>query len=268
MMGHRGVRLGITFPEITEMQIRAILESTAELRKARKRCYPEIMIPVTCHANELKEQKAICDRVCSEVKAKYKLKKLEHRRRKTMQIGFYFDQSRCTGCDTCIIACKDWHDVPAGPASWMRVIANEKGKYPNPSLSYLINTCFHCAEPPCLPACPVGAITKREEDGIVVVNKENCTGCGICYDACPYGVPQFGIDRIMQKCDFCIESGGEPACTSPCPANALFYGTIEELARLAKESGAEILTGETNPSLYIRNQRKVSIPHDLLRLPG
>ena len=48
MMGHRGVRLGITYPEVTEMQIRAILESAAELIKAGKKAKPEIMVPVTC----------------------------------------------------------------------------------------------------------------------------------------------------------------------------------------------------------------------------
>ena len=44
-----------------------------------------------------------------------------------MQMGFYFDQTLCTGCYTCIVACKDWHDVPAGPASWMRLKTVEKG---------------------------------------------------------------------------------------------------------------------------------------------
>jgi len=48
-----------------------------------------------------------------------------------MQMGFYFDQTRCTGCFTCVVACKDWHDVPPGPASWMRVTTVEKGKYPD-----------------------------------------------------------------------------------------------------------------------------------------
>ena len=38
-----------------------------------------------------------------------------------MQLAFYFDQTRCTGCYACVVACKDWHDIPAGPASWMRV---------------------------------------------------------------------------------------------------------------------------------------------------
>ena len=70
MMGHRGVRLGITYPEITEMQVRAIFEVSAELIKDGKKVQPEIMIPVTCSINELKDQKLIIDRVHGEVAAK------------------------------------------------------------------------------------------------------------------------------------------------------------------------------------------------------
>ncbi len=67
MLGHRGVRLGITYPEITEMQVRAILEAAGELIKAGKKAHPEIMIPVTCAQTELDDQKAIVDRVYKEV---------------------------------------------------------------------------------------------------------------------------------------------------------------------------------------------------------
>jgi pyruvate,orthophosphate dikinase len=67
MLGHRGVRLGISYPEITEMQVRAILEAAAELNKAGKKAFPEIMIPVTCTANELVHQRAIVTRVYAEV---------------------------------------------------------------------------------------------------------------------------------------------------------------------------------------------------------
>jgi len=67
MMGHRGVRLGVTYPEITEMQVRAIFESAADLIKARKKCKPEIMIPVTCDAKELKHQKVIIAKINAEV---------------------------------------------------------------------------------------------------------------------------------------------------------------------------------------------------------
>ncbi|MDD5633976.1 MAG: pyruvate, phosphate dikinase [Candidatus Omnitrophica bacterium] len=76
MMGHRGVRLGVTYPEITEMQARAILESAAELIKANKKVMPEIMIPVVGLEKEIVDQKAIIERVAQEVIKKYDLKKL------------------------------------------------------------------------------------------------------------------------------------------------------------------------------------------------
>jgi pyruvate,orthophosphate dikinase len=78
MMGHRGVRLGITYPEITEMQVRAIFEATAELLKEGKKPFPEIMIPVTCHVNEIKHQYDIVNKVHNEVCAKFGLKKIAH----------------------------------------------------------------------------------------------------------------------------------------------------------------------------------------------
>jgi pyruvate,orthophosphate dikinase len=68
MMGHRGVRLGITYPEVTEMQVRAILESAAELIKDGKKAEPEIMVPVTCDVSELDNTKVIFDRIRAEVK--------------------------------------------------------------------------------------------------------------------------------------------------------------------------------------------------------
>jgi pyruvate,orthophosphate dikinase len=78
MLGHRGVRLGVSYPEITEMQVRAILEATAELTKAGKKAFPEIMVPVTCTVNELTHQKLIVDRVYKEVCEKMKVKKIPY----------------------------------------------------------------------------------------------------------------------------------------------------------------------------------------------
>jgi pyruvate,orthophosphate dikinase len=78
MMGHRGVRLGITYPEITEMQIRAIFEASAELLKEGKKPFPEIMIPVTCIETELEHQYKIFSKVYPEVCKKYKLKNIPH----------------------------------------------------------------------------------------------------------------------------------------------------------------------------------------------
>jgi pyruvate,orthophosphate dikinase len=74
MLGHRGVRLGVTYPEITETWVRAILEAAGELIKSGKPAHPEIMIPVTCHPNEVADQKAIIDRIAAEVTAKLGVK--------------------------------------------------------------------------------------------------------------------------------------------------------------------------------------------------
>ena len=76
MMGHRGVRLGVTYPEISEMQVRALFEATAELIKEGKKPMPEIMVPVTCDVSELDITKKIVDRVYGEVCAKMNLEKI------------------------------------------------------------------------------------------------------------------------------------------------------------------------------------------------
>ena len=78
MLGHRGVRLGISYPEITEMQVRAILEAAAELLRAGKKVHPEIMIPVTCTVNELKDQKAIVLRVYEEIRSHFGFEKIPY----------------------------------------------------------------------------------------------------------------------------------------------------------------------------------------------
>jgi len=78
MLGHRGVRLGVSYPEITEMQIRAIFEATAEILKSGKKAFPEIMVPVTCTVNELIHQKTIVDRVYKEVLEKTNMKKIPY----------------------------------------------------------------------------------------------------------------------------------------------------------------------------------------------
>ena len=78
MMGHRGVRLGVTYPEVTAMQARAIFEAAAELLKDGRKPHPEIMVPVVCDANELKHQKEIITAVYKETLAKFAVKKIRH----------------------------------------------------------------------------------------------------------------------------------------------------------------------------------------------
>jgi len=157
-----------------------------------------------------------------------------------MQYGFYFDQSRCNGCITCLIACKDWHEyaIESEPANWIKINIIEKGKFPDLSVSFLFLTCLHCAHPPCIPACPMDAITKREEDGIVVIDRRICLGIenceGFCQAACPYKAPEFGSEpgAKIQKCALCLDrwtQGKKPICVEACPMRALDAGPIEEL---------------------------------------
>ncbi len=181
-----------------------------------------------------------------------------------MQTAFYFDQTRCINCYTCVVACKDWHDVPAGAASWRKVVTLERGKYPQLFVAFLSTSCYHCAEPACIPACPANAISKRETDGIVVTDQALCLGkdeCGaMCLEACPYAVPQFGDEENpkMQKCDFCLErwtEGKLPICVAGCPTRALDAGQIGEMeAQYGSIQQAEgfVYDNKIQPSVLFR----------------
>ena len=125
-----------------------------------------------------------------------------------VQVGFYFDQTRCAGCHACRIACKDWHDVPAGPASWMRINYHEEGPYPNVFASYLISPCYHCEEPVCAFVCPNEAITKRENDGIVVIDQDKCR------EELPCGI----ISKDSMGSDFLYGEAQAP-CQIACPVH-------------------------------------------------
>ena len=181
-----------------------------------------------------------------------------------MQMGFYFDQARCLGCYTCRVACKDWHNVGAGPAVWRRITSKEWGTYPKVYLSYVSLSCNHCREPACAEACPVEAITKREADGVMAVDREECLGgddCGRdCLEACPYDVPQFGEEENpkMQMCTFCQDRPDEnkqPACVEACPMRALDCGSLEDLREQygdVKAARGFQYSAETKPSILFK----------------
>ncbi len=172
-----------------------------------------------------------------------------------MQYGFYFDASRCIGCSTCAIACKDWNDIlPGANVVWRRVTTVESGKVPQVSLTNMPNSCNHCGKPACEAVCPTKAITKRAEDGIVVVDQDKCIGCKACLAACPFGVPQFGASGKMQKCNLClgrVTKSQSPACVAACTANALFAGKMEDLYQLASKKTIQTMTVATQPSLIV-----------------
>jgi anaerobic dimethyl sulfoxide reductase subunit B (iron-sulfur subunit) len=137
-----------------------------------------------------------------------------------------------------MVACKDWHDIPAGPIKFIRVLYHEEGEIPNVSVAHMVFMCFHCQRPLCVDACPSGAIYKRQQDGIVMIERDKCPGrldCNsACIKACPHGAPQFGAEpnARMQKCDFCVQrwqQGSKPVCVEACPTRALQAGPIDEL---------------------------------------
>ncbi len=153
------------------------------------------------------------------------------------QYGFFFDQSRCIGCNACVIVCKQWYDIPPGPAKWMRVYQWEKGAFPNTRLHILAIPCYHCENPVCIKACPTDAIYKEEKYGAVLVDTDKCQGTRKCWKACPYGAPQYEGDEPglkMSKCTMCIdrlEQGLKPLCVLSCGMRALEFGPLDELER-------------------------------------
>jgi len=182
-----------------------------------------------------------------------------------MQLGFYFDQTRCTSCFTCCVACKDWHDIPAGPARWIKINTLEEGQFPDLFVAHVAALCYHCSNPACMAVCPVDAISKREEDGIVVVDRGVCLGeasCSACKDACPYDAPQFADaeDDKMQKCDLCLERwqlGRKPICVEACPMRAMDADPMEELMNKYGDAGDAagfVYHKDIRPSVIIKNK--------------
>jgi anaerobic dimethyl sulfoxide reductase subunit B (iron-sulfur subunit) len=179
------------------------------------------------------------------------------------QYGFYFDSERCIQCRTCEVACSSIHNTEPG-IKWRRVIEIWSGEFPDVTRTFFSYACMHCGKPACEVVCPTGAISKRAEDGIVVVDRDKCNGCQECFLVCPYDVPQFGADGTMQMCDFCVELGNEPACVAHCPTEALHYGTIDKQPELPAGKVAEKIYGTTEPSVIIIHKRGVNMIQNML----
>ena len=152
-----------------------------------------------------------------------------------VQYGFYFDQSRCIGCNACTVACKQWHDLPPGPKKWMRVYQWEEGCFPNLRVHFLAIPCYHCEKPVCVRACPNDAIFKEDHWGAVLIDSSKCDGSRKCWRACPYGSILFASDQPGEKaskCTMCIDrlkEGKLPICVLSCSMRALEFGPLHEL---------------------------------------
>ena len=179
------------------------------------------------------------------------------------QYGFYFDQSRCSGCQTCAIACKNENGLPPGPLKYLKVYEYEKGSFPDVRVHMQWIPCYHCEKPACVTDCPTKAISKEPKFGAVLIDSDKCDGCRICYESCPYGAPVFESDEAgvkAQKCDMCVDRlnvGEQPVCVLSCPMRALDFGDLNQC--IAKYKGQRDL--EDLPSVRPR-----SLPLSLSRI--
>jgi formate dehydrogenase iron-sulfur subunit len=169
------------------------------------------------------------------------------------------DTTKCIGCRSCQVSCKEWNGLPAeltqlnvttgnlqNPTTLSahtrcliqpNEIADEKAPG---GLRWVFakRQCMHCEEPACVSACPTTAMHKQDGDGKVVWDGDKCIGCRYCQWACPWGVPMAEWDSLspkIDKCTMCNDRAGDPACVKHCPAGALKYGDRAALLREAKE---------------------------------
>jgi len=137
------------------------------------------------------------------------------------------DSTRCIGCYTCEVACKQEHDYPPEPHPIRGIMVGPLDCDGELMLMFQPTTCSHCDRPACVMVCPTGAMQKRE-DGIVFSDPELCIGCQTCAIACPFGIPQLNpASGKIAKCDGCkdrVDLGLGPVCALRCPTGALVYG--------------------------------------------
>lgn len=181
------------------------------------------------------------------------------------QWAFLIDTTKCVGCGLCVTACKTENDIPLEAnvsRTWVeRYVLTKDGKVhaDTPKAGqegftsdliqlgvrkhekiapediskalFVPKMCNQCLNPPCVQVCPVGA-TYRTEDGVVLVDRETCIGCGYCVMACPYGARFFHPEhKTAEKCTFCyhrISKGMEPACVEACPFGARAIGDMND----------------------------------------
>ena len=185
-------------------------------------------------------------------------------------LAMLYDATKCVGCKTFMVACKNangedgnqevekakfdkdgvWDtpvDLSGNTRTIIKLHKESDGKY-----SYVKHSCMHCQKASCVSVCPVGALTKDAETGIVDYDKSICIGCRYCQVACPFNIPKFQWDRAMPqiiKCNFCKRTNllekGVPACVEVCPTQAIIFGSRKELL---DEARARI---NQNPGKYV-----------------
>lgn len=160
--------------------------------------------------------------------------------------GWLIDTRRCFGCHGCEVSCKSENDVPLG--NYIRqTIYKDVGDFPKVARMFLPMSCQHCEDAPCLKACPTGAISKGV-GGSVLIDYSVCDGSGECINACPYGA--IYMDPVADKavkchnCHHRLENDMEPACASTCPADAIYFGDLNDPQSKVSKAMAEADSGQ------------------------
>ncbi len=185
------------------------------------------------------------------------------------------DLRKCVGCTSCQVSCKMENAVPTGKFR-AKVDIADKGEYPNAKRYFFPKLCNNCEKPPCVPPCPVQGATYKREDGVVMVNKDLCIGCGRCVKSCPYGArflhPHIHIKndpakyaksvsevkgkkamdlKVADKCDYCshrlAEGNEEPACVRNCVGKARVFGDLNNPNSEISKLKAAIKTADWHP---------------------
>ena len=141
------------------------------------------------------------------------------------------DLDSCIGCHSCAVVCKQENNVGLGTFYNKVLTVGPSGTYPDLEMYYLPVSCQHCDNPECVSVCPTGA-SYRDENNVVLVDKEKCIGCKYCMMACPYGVRSWSpSEHVVEKCTLCgqlTSVGEEPKCVAACCASARFYGDLDD----------------------------------------
>ncbi|MDP3231238.1 MAG: hydrogenase 2 operon protein HybA [Myxococcales bacterium] len=196
-------------------------------------------------------------------------------------VGLLFDGTLCIGCRACMPACKESNDMPPEltplkvngeevNALWdapldisgstlniIKAYRNGTAEHKDQAVdgfAFTKQSCFHCADPSCVSACPVSAMIKDPVNGIVSYSVEACIGCRYCVAACPFGVPRFTYDTPkpkISKCELCRHrhaDGKYSACAEVCPTGATLYGKVKDLkAEIARRKALPPGTTTTFP---------------------
>lgn len=182
-------------------------------------------------------------------------------------MGMLYDATRCIGCKTCVVACKQANGLPADPGPWgdsklydAPLDLNAKTKNiiklyrEGRESSYVKQQCMHCVDPACASACMLHSLQKDPVTGVVGYDPAYCVGCRYCQMACPFNVPKFEFSKAVPKvvkCELCrhrirdaaavsadgftrYPDGQGPACCEVCPRSAVIYGRRDELLADAK----------------------------------